>query len=117
MYMHDWFLALTAAAFGHVVCLPRPLVDYRQHGNNEMGASAAGLAERGVRALSARERGKARIALTYRHTRDFAAAYGSTAAARGPGEIIDRYLALEHRPKPARVWGMLPGRIPACKAR
>lgn len=47
MYMHDWFLALTAAAFGHVVCLPRPLVDYRQHGNNEMGASAAGLAERG----------------------------------------------------------------------
>lgn len=77
MYMHDWFLALTAAAFGHVVCLPRPLVDYRQHGNNEMGASAAGLAERGVRALSARERGKARIALTYRHTRDFAAAYGA----------------------------------------
>ena len=108
MYMHDWFLALTAAAFGHVVCLPRPLVDYRQHGNNEMGASAAGLAERGVRALSARERGKARIALTYRHTRDFAAAYGALLppAAR---EIIDRYLALEHRPKPARVWGMLRG--------
>ncbi len=108
MYMHDWFLALTAAAFGHVVCLPRPLVDYRQHGNNEMGASAAGLAERGVRALSARERGKARIALTYRHTRDFAAAYGALLppAAR---EIIDRYLALEHRPKLARVWGMLRG--------
>ena len=91
-----------------MVCLPRPLVDYRQHGNNEMGASAAGLAERGVRALSARERGKARIALTYRHTRDFAAAYGALLppAAR---EIIDRYLALEHRPKLARVWGMLRG--------
>lgn len=108
MYMHDWFLALTAAAFGHVVCVPSPLVDYRQHGNNEMGASAAGLAERGVRALSARERGKARIALTYRHTRDFAAAYGELLPSRAR-EIIDRYLALEHRTKPQRVWGMLRG--------
>lgn len=108
MYMHDWFLALTAAAFGHVVCLPRPLIDYRQHGNNEMGASAAGLAERGVRALSARERGKARIALTYRHTRDFAEAYGDALpdAAR---MVIDRYLSLERRAKPMRVWGILRG--------
>ncbi len=108
MHMHDWFLALTAAAFGHVVCLPRPLVDYRQHGDNEMGASAAGLAERGVRALSARERGKARIALTYRHTRDFAAAYGPLLPPRAR-ETIERYLALEQKTKPARVWGILRG--------
>lgn len=108
MYMHDWFLALTAAAFGHVVCLPRPLVDYRQHGNNEMGASAAGLAKRGVRALSARARGKARIALTYRHTRSFAAAYGPLLP--GPArKVIENYLALERKAKPARVWGILRG--------
>ena len=108
MYMHDWFLALTAAAFGHVVCIPRPLVDYRQHGDNEMGASAAGLAERGVRALSARERGKARIALTYRHTRAFAQAYGSLLPPEARG-IVERYLALEGRSKPGRVWGILRG--------
>lgn len=67
-----------------------------------------------MRALSARERGKARIALTYRHTRDFAAAYGALLppAAR---EIIDRYLALEHRPKPAPRMGHASGRIPHAK--
>ena len=29
MYMHDWFLALTAAAFGQIVFIPDPLVRYR----------------------------------------------------------------------------------------
>ena len=66
------------------------------------------LAERGVRALSARERGKARIALTYRHTRSFAAAYGPLLP--GPArKIIEDYLALERKAKPARVWGILRG--------
>tara|TARA_B110000444_G_C18837372_1_gene596803 strand:- start:1341 stop:2129 length:789 start_codon:yes stop_codon:yes gene_type:complete len=36
--MHDWWLALVAAAFGKVVYLDIPLVYYRQHGNNTFGA-------------------------------------------------------------------------------
>lgn len=36
--MHDWWLALVAAAFGRVVPVPRATVDYRQHGANEAGA-------------------------------------------------------------------------------
>lgn len=108
MHMHDWFLALTAAAFGQVVCIPQPLVRYRQHGENVMGASQAGLAERGVRALSARQKGKARIALTYRHTQAFLDAYGETLppAAR---KTVTRYLALEHKRKPGRMLGILRG--------
>jgi len=38
--MHDWWLALVAAEFGHIDCIPQPLVRYRQHGNNTLGASA-----------------------------------------------------------------------------
>jgi len=108
MHMHDWFLALTAAAFGQVICIPQPLVRYRQHGENVMGASQAGLAERGVRALSAREKGKARIALTYRHTQAFLDAYGDTLppAAR---KTVTRYLSLEHKHKPGRMLGILRG--------
>lgn len=36
--MHDWWLALVAAAFGKLVYLDTPLVDYRQHGSNTIGA-------------------------------------------------------------------------------
>ncbi len=36
--MHDWWLALVAAAFGKLVFLDMPLVDYRQHGANTIGA-------------------------------------------------------------------------------
>ena len=36
--MHDWWLALIASAFGRVVFLDLPLVRYRQHQNNTIGA-------------------------------------------------------------------------------
>ncbi|PCI77276.1 MAG: glycosyl transferase family 2, partial [SAR86 cluster bacterium] len=36
--MHDWWLALVATAFGKLVYLDIPLVQYRQHGNNTIGA-------------------------------------------------------------------------------
>lgn len=36
--MHDWWLAQCAAAFGEVVFLDEPLVLYRQHGRNVVGA-------------------------------------------------------------------------------
>ena len=36
--MHDWWLALCAAVFGHIGYIDRPLVKYRQHGRNAIGA-------------------------------------------------------------------------------
>lgn len=36
--MHDWWLALVASAFGKLVYLDQPLMDYRQHGSNTIGA-------------------------------------------------------------------------------
>jgi hypothetical protein len=37
--MHDWWLALVAAAFGQIVFEPGKLVKYRQHGRNTLGAT------------------------------------------------------------------------------
>lgn len=36
--MHDWWLALCAAAAGRIRFLPETLVKYRQHGGNQVGA-------------------------------------------------------------------------------
>lgn len=102
MTMHDWFLALTAAAFGQVVFVDAPLVDYCQHGSNVKGASRDSLALRGVKALSARERGQARIALTYRQAEAFRRAYGD-ALPEAAAKMIDGYLATETLPKWQRV--------------
>jgi len=40
--MHDWWLALCAAVFGHIGFIDKPLVKYRQHGDNEVGAKHIG---------------------------------------------------------------------------
>lgn len=37
--MHDWWLALCAAACGRLAYLPQALVRYRQHGANQVGAA------------------------------------------------------------------------------
>ncbi len=38
MLMHDWWIALAAAALGCVVYVPRATISYRQHGKNSVGA-------------------------------------------------------------------------------
>jgi glycosyltransferase involved in cell wall biosynthesis len=41
--MHDWWLALVAAAFGRVEFLDRPFIRYRQHASNTLGAKGWGI--------------------------------------------------------------------------
>jgi glycerophosphoryl diester phosphodiesterase len=41
MVMHDWWLALVAAAFGKIGSLDEQTVVYRQHGGNAVGAKKA----------------------------------------------------------------------------
>lgn len=38
--MHDWWLALWAAALGRIEFIARPLIHYRQHENNQIGAKS-----------------------------------------------------------------------------
>ena len=45
MLMHDWFLSILACATGNVSFVDEPLILYRQHGGNQVGAKDASSAE------------------------------------------------------------------------
>ena len=102
MFMHDWFIALTAAAFGRIVFLPHPLVRYRQHGRNAIGASRVSLPRRALRALREGERARTRISLTYSHSRSFLDAYGE-ALPEEAARVIHSYLDTQALPKLHRL--------------
>lgn len=38
--MHDWWLGLLASCFGRIAYIDRPLVLYRQHGDNQVGSKS-----------------------------------------------------------------------------
>lgn len=53
--MHDWWLALVASSVGHIQPVDEPLMDYRQHENNTLGAvqiTRTGFAMRKLRRLN-----------------------------------------------------------------
>ena len=104
LFMHDWFIALTAASFGRIAFMDRPLTRYRQHGGNVIGASSQSLVKRGITALKNRKEAKRRILLTYTHTKVFRKLYGDgeelPAEAR---QTVDAYLATQRMRKIPRV--------------
>jgi len=42
-FMHDWWFALVAAAYGHLAPISEPLILYRQHGANAIGIQSTDL--------------------------------------------------------------------------
>lgn len=102
LFMHDWFIALTAAAFGRIAFVNRPLTRYRQHGDNAIGASAQSLLSRGVSALRNRQDARRRILLTYTHTAVFRKLYGEDLPDEAR-KVVDDYLATRHMHKISRV--------------
>lgn len=43
VYMHDWWAMLIASALGSIAYINEPLIDYRQHGDNSVGATSYSL--------------------------------------------------------------------------
>ena len=74
--MHDWWLALVAASFGKIETIRSPLMYYRQHSDNQVGAKAGGGCAMIVRKLRTLGEVKANTAATYRQARLLLNAYG-----------------------------------------
>src|SRR5690606_20702057 len=60
-WVHDEWLAIVAASVGGVSLVREPLIDYRQHGANAIGARKLGLREKAGRLAEPRAQRNARL--------------------------------------------------------
>lgn len=74
--MHDWWLALVAAAFGKIATVRAPLMYYRQHGDNQVGAKAGGGAAMLARKLKTLGTVRKNYEATYRQAELLLKSYG-----------------------------------------
>ncbi|NMA07420.1 MAG: glycosyltransferase family 2 protein [Ruminococcaceae bacterium] len=73
--MHDWWLALIAAAFGEIGVLYEPTMLYRQHGKNQIGAYNAGNLFDAAKRLSDKKRNKLIYESMFLQAESFAKTY------------------------------------------
>jgi len=73
--MHDWWLALIAAALGEIAVLYEPTILYRQHGKNQIGAYDAGSLRSALRKVRAKETNRAVYSAMFRQAGCFADSY------------------------------------------
>lgn len=88
---HDWWMALLAAALGHTSYLPVATTDYRQHGNNVVGAVGFCRYVR-QRALSLFGQRKT-LRANYRQAEEFCEMYGKRLPEH-PAKQLAAFLAL-----------------------
>ena len=106
--MHDWWCAVVAACFGKISFVNSPLMLYRQHGNNTVGAKKLGswsyIGGR-VRNFSGIQES---LALTRRQSRLFAELY------QPPCPLFQDYGLLDHKRKMQRLVFYAKNRVRMC---
>ncbi len=100
--MHDWWLALVAAAFGHIGFVSKPTVLYRQHGNNEVGAKKAGSLRYNLKRMLRKDEAKSVLQDTYAQAKSFMQIYKKQLNAPHL-EIVKEYGALPEYSKTKRL--------------
>lgn len=104
--MHDWWLALVAAAFGKIGHIPRSTMLYRQHGANDTGAKYYGFAYAVRKALAGLGEMKASLLKTQCQACAFLARYASRLE---PEQrlLLEAYCNLYRKGFWARRWQLL----------
>lgn len=78
--MHDWWLALTASAFGEIGFVKQPTVLYRQHGANLVGAKNASSISYYLKRLLSIGKTRREMYATFEQAREFYELYGNDLA-------------------------------------
>ncbi len=100
--MHDWWLALVAVIFGRIVCIDEPLMLYRQHGDNQVGAkSSHGMAY--IRnKLATLDKVRTNYNITYTQARRLNERYRERMN-RSQCEILDAYCLMPQKNKLQKI--------------
>lgn len=102
MLMHDWWIGMAAAAFGHIGFVEKPLIKYRQHGGNQLGAvnnrSISGI----MRIVRERVGTQRRISATYRQAEAFLGFYGDMLSEEDR-RLLRIYTDIPRHTKPIRA--------------
>lgn len=96
--MHDWWMALVAAALGRLECVPQATVLYRQHSANRIGVKRPGAAWAAgrARAFFRRDGFRGHLLRTQRQARALLERFGPDLRAEDR-EIVEAYASLESR--------------------
>lgn len=102
MLMHDWWIALVAAAFGQIGFVDKPLSKYRQHGGNQLGAVNNGNIAGVKRIVKNSVYTKKRVSATYEQAKGFYKCYESLLDRREE-KIVENYLDIPRHLKLLRI--------------
>jgi len=109
--IHDQWLAILCAAFGRIFYLDEALYDYRQHGQNEIGAKKASFIDETKRRLGLGDIPKAEIdeitrnefLRIYAQAREFQRVYGDKLDARHQ-KALKSFCTIDNKPKLFRMF-------------
>ncbi|MEA4965620.1 MAG: glycosyltransferase family 2 protein [Oscillospiraceae bacterium] len=99
--MHDWWLAMLAAACGKAAFLDEPTINYRQHGGNAVGASGHSPAELFQKFCRWKEN-RTRIFRSMRQAGQLAACYADILPTEALS-LLNAYTALPEKSKSERL--------------
>ncbi|MQB80812.1 glycosyltransferase family 2 protein [Lactobacillus reuteri] len=91
LYVHDWWIALVAAAFGKVVYLDRSTILYRQHQGNVIGSNKR------TTLFNKNEPFNGRVIRMVKITSDFWQAYGSKLTGQNKNYVKNYASLVRHR--------------------
>ncbi|WP_170313325.1 glycosyltransferase family 2 protein [Lacrimispora amygdalina] len=98
--MHDWWFGLIASCFGKISYIDRPLVLYRQHGSNQVGAKS------GMKQLSERRNSREKVRDNYgslfEQAKAFLSIYGQYMTP-DQRELFEEFLKLCKRSRAGKI--------------
>lgn len=104
MIMHDWWIGLCAVTFGYVEYIPRPMILYRQHEDNQVGTDTM-MRDR-LKKLLAYDSEKAKINRTFKQAKNLLKVHGSDMTAHGRKMVVE-YAFLLHKTHLNRMLSIL----------